>query len=145
LKDLLQRPAFADEIMWFIPDEYRGFLNSGQKFRPIQEVKFETEEANDEAEVEDLIDALRNTFEFVPPFSSLDECIKSGFLVKSQVIKDVLGYLNKQGSFMGVSNSGLIMQLGLHGYPKTDNKIRFDAGTGKQYTSWIVNMKRREG
>jgi hypothetical protein len=45
---------------------------------------------------------------------------------------------------MGVSKSGLTMQLGLRGYPKNDNKVRFDAGTGKQYTSWIVGVKRRE-
>ena len=45
---------------------------------------------------------------------------------------------------MGASKSGLTMQLGLRGYPNTDNKVRFDAGTGKQYTSWVVGVKRRE-
>ena len=84
-------------------------------------------------------------FEFAPPFSSLDECIKSGFLVKPQAVKDVLQDLKKQGSLMGVSKNGLIVQLGLRGYPKMDSKVRFDAGTGKQYTSWIVGVKRREG
>jgi hypothetical protein len=87
---------------------------------------------------------LSKNFEFAPPFSYLDDCTKSGFLVKPQVIKDVLGDLKKQGSLLVVSKSGLIMQLGLRGYPKTDNKVRFNAGTGKQYTSWIVGVKRRE-
>ena len=36
------------------------------------------EDAN-EAEGEDLIDALSKIYEFAPPFFSLDECIKSGF------------------------------------------------------------------
>jgi len=116
-----------------------GYNQSGQTFKPIPEVKSETEDAN-EAEGEDLMDALSKTFEFAPPFSSLDECAKSGFLVKSQVIKDVLGDLKKQGSLLGVSKSGLIMQLGLRGYPK----VRFDAGAGKQYTSWILGIKRKE-
>jgi hypothetical protein len=111
-----------------------GYLKSGQTFKPIPEVMSGTEDAN-ESKGEDLIDAFNTTFEFAPPFFSLDECIKSGFLVKPQVIKDVLGDLKKQGSLIGVSKNGLIMQLGLRGYPKTDNKIRFDAGTGKQYTS----------
>jgi hypothetical protein len=69
---------------------------------------------------------------------------QSGFLVKPQGIKDVLGDLKKHGLLMGASKSGLIIQLGLRGYPKTDNKVRFDAGTGKQYTSLIVRVKRRE-
>ena len=64
--------------------------------------------------------------------------------MKPQAVRDILGDLKKQGSLMGVSKSGLIMQLGLRGYPKTDNKVRFDAGTGKQYTSWIVGIKRRD-
>jgi hypothetical protein len=144
LKDDLQLPAFADGMMWFILEEYIGYLHSGQKFRPIPEVKSKTEDAN-EAEGEDLIDALSKNFEFAPPFSSaLDECIKSGFLVKPQAVKDVLQDLKKQGSLMGVSKSGLITQLGLRGYPKTDNKVWFNAGAGKQYTSWIVGIKRRE-
>jgi hypothetical protein len=57
LKDSLQLPAFADGMLWFILDEYMGFINSGQKFEPIPEVKSETEEAN-KAEGEDLIDTL---------------------------------------------------------------------------------------
>ena len=65
--------------------------------------------------------------------------------MKPQVIKDVLGDLKKQGSLMAVSKSGLIMQLGLRGYPKTDTRVRFDVGAGKQYTSWIVGIKRRDG
>ncbi len=89
-----------------------GYFRSGQTYKPIPEVKSETEDAN-EAEGEDLIDALSKNFEFAPPFSSLDEGTKSGFLVKLQVIKDILGDLKKQGSLMGVSKSGLIMQLGL--------------------------------
>jgi hypothetical protein len=144
LKDALQLPAFADGMLWFILEEYMGYLQSGQKFRPIPEVKSETEDAN-EAEGEDLIVALSKNFDFAPPFSSMDECIKSDFIVKPQVIKDVLGDLKKQGSLMGVSKSGLIMQLGLRGYPKSDNKVQFDAGTGKQYTSWIVGIRRKEG
>jgi len=120
-----------------------GFLNSGHIFTPIPEVKSKIEDAN-ETEGEDQVDALSKNFEFAPPFSSLDECIKSGFLLKPQVIKDVLGDLKKQGSLMGVSKSGMIMQLGLRGYPKNDNKVRFDAGICKQYTSWIVGIKRRE-
>jgi hypothetical protein len=81
LKDMLQLPAFADGMLWFILDEYMGYLRSGQTFKPIPEVKSETEDAN-EAEGEDLIDALSKNFEFAPPFSSLDEGTKSGFLVK---------------------------------------------------------------
>jgi hypothetical protein len=74
----------------------------------------------------------------------LDECIKFGFLVKPQVIKDVLGDLKKHGLLVGVSKSGVLMQLGLRGYPKSDKKVRFDTGAGKQYTSWIVGIKSRE-
>ncbi len=37
LKDLFQLP-FADEMMWFILDEYMGYLQSGQTFKPIPEV-----------------------------------------------------------------------------------------------------------
>ena len=92
MKDLLKLPAFADGMLWFILEEYMGYLQSGQTFKPIPEVKSETEEAN-EAEGEDLIDALSKTFEFTPPFSSLDNCTKSSFLVKPQIIKDVLGDL----------------------------------------------------
>jgi hypothetical protein len=144
LKDMLQLSVFADGMLWFILNEYIGYIQSGQTFKPIPEVKSETEDAND-AEGEDLIVALSKNFKFASPYSSLDDCTKSGFLVKPQVIKDILGDLKKQGSLVGVSKSGLIMQLGLRGYPKTDNKVRFDAGAGKQYTSWIVGIKRKEG
>jgi hypothetical protein len=144
LKDTLQLPAFADGMLWFILEEYMGYFQSGQTFKPIPEVKSEMEDAN-EAEGEDLIDALNKIFEFAPPFSSLDECIKSGLLVKPQVIEDVLHDLKKQGSLMGVSKSGVLLQLGPRGYPNTDSKVRFDAGAGKQYTSWIVGIKRRDG
>ena len=74
----------------------------------------------------------------------MDDCTKSGFLMKPQVIKDVLDDLKKQGLLMGVSKSGIIMQLGMRGNPKTVNKVRSHAGTGKQYTSWIVGVTRRE-
>ena len=131
-------------MLWFILEEYMGYLQYGQTIKPIPEVKSEKEDAN-EAEGEDLIDAVSKAFEFKPPFSSLDDCTKSDFLVKPHAIKDVLGGLKKQGLLMGVSKSGLIMQLGLRGYPKTDNKVLFDAGPRKQYTSWIVGIKRREG
>ncbi len=58
LKDMLQRPSFANRMMWFIIEEYIGFLRSGQEFvKPIPEDKSETEDAN-EAEGEDLIVAL---------------------------------------------------------------------------------------
>ncbi len=127
-------------MMWFILEKNMGYLQSGQKFRLIPEVKFKTEDAN-KVEGENLINALSENFEFAPPFSSLDECIKSGFLVKPQITKDVLRGLKKQGSHMGVFKSSLIMLLGLRGYPKTNNMVRFDAGAGNQYTSWIVDIK----
>ena len=43
LKHRLQLPAFADGMLWFIIDEYMGCLQSGQTFKPIPEVKSETE------------------------------------------------------------------------------------------------------
>jgi hypothetical protein len=54
---------------------------------------------------------LSKALEFAKLFSSLDDCTKSGCLVKPHVITDVLGVLKKQGSVMDVSKSGLIMHL----------------------------------
>jgi len=35
LKDMFQLAAFADGMLWFILDEYVGYLLSGQTFNPI--------------------------------------------------------------------------------------------------------------
>ena len=95
-------------------------------------------------EEEDVIDALSKTFEFAPPFSSMEECKKSGFLVKPSVIKQVLTDLKKQGSLTGMSKTGLLARLEQRGYPQSCNKIRFDPGIGKQQlTLWVVGVKLR--
>jgi hypothetical protein len=95
-------------------------------------------------EQEDIIDALSKTFEFAPPFSPLDECRESGFLVKPIVIKNALVDLQTQGQLPGLTKTGLLVQLGQRGYPKTFKKVHFDAGAGKQYTAWIVGVKIRD-
>jgi hypothetical protein len=118
----MQLPAFADGMLWLILDEYIGFLNSGQKFKPIPEVKSETEEAN-EAEGEDLIDALIKSPEFAPLFSTLESCRDSGFLIKPNYIKNAVSGLKREQQLLGVSNSGVITQLGHRGYPNV--KIKY--------------------
>jgi hypothetical protein len=82
-------------MLWFILEEYMGYLQSGQTFKPIPEVKSETEEAN-ETEGEDLIDALSKSLEFAPPFSTLESCRDSGFLIKPNYIKEVVSGLKKE-------------------------------------------------
>ena len=121
-KDRLQRSSFADGMIWLIVEEYMGFLRSGQKFKPISEVTSETEEAND-AEGEDLLVASSIYLGFAPPFSTLESCRDSGFLIKPDYIREVISGLKKNHKFNGVSNSGMIVQLGHRGYPKV--KIQF--------------------
>jgi hypothetical protein len=88
---------------------------------------------------EDVIDALSKTFEFAPPFSSLDECRKSGFLAKPGFINQVLADLKKQGSLKGLTNTGLLVRLEQRGYPR----VPFEARAGKQPKSWVVGVRKR--
>ena len=93
LKRRIAEPSFADGMMWLVLDEYKSFLASGTAFKAIPEVLTETAAAN-EAEGEDLIEALSGLFEFAPrPFSTIGECERSGFLIKPAAIKDGLEML----------------------------------------------------
>jgi hypothetical protein len=141
LKRRLALPSFADGIMWLILDEYREFLASGLRFQAIPEVVEDTMSA-DEAEGEDIITALSAALEFAPPFSTLDECRASGFLMKPSDLKKVADGLKKQGKLSGVSKSGVLTQLAFRGYPKSC-KTRFDPGSGVVYTTWIMGVRER--
>jgi hypothetical protein len=140
LEDSLQLPAFADGMLWFILDEYMGFLNSGQNFKPIPEVKSKTEEAN-ETEGEDLIDTLINSLEFAPPFSTLESCRDSGFLIRPNYIKEVGSGLKREQKLLGVSNSVAITQLGHRGYPKIKIRYSRDDKQPLNPVSWIGGVK----
>ena len=145
LKRRLVDPSFRDGMLWLVLDTYKSFIDAKKAFRPIPEVLFETQEANHE-ENEDIVDALSELFEFAPPFSSVEECHRGGFLVKPKAIKDALSELKKRDKLRGVSQSGVFTQLGFRGYRKTPTKIRFDcgAGDGVQLTFWVTGMKARQ-
>jgi hypothetical protein len=140
LKDLLERPSFADGMMWFILDEYMGFLRTGQKFRPIPEVKSETEDAN-ETEGEDLIVALSKSLEFAPPFTTLESCRDSGFLIKPNYIREVVSGLKKDHKLLGVSISGVMAQLGHRGYPKVKIRFSHDGLPPPNPVFWVAGVK----
>ncbi len=127
--------------MWLILDEYREFLASGLGFQAIPEVVEETKSADD-AEGEDLVAALSSALEFAPPFSTLDECRGSGFLMKTSDLRQITDGLRKQGKLSGVSKSGVVTQLAFRGYPKS-SKIRFDPGSGVVNTTWIMGVRER--
>ena len=84
----------------------------------MPEVVAETAAAN-EAEGEEIIEALGGLFEFAAPFSTIGECERSGYLVKPVAIKDALEMLKRKGRLKGVSKSGLLTQLSLEGYPRS--------------------------
>ncbi len=142
MKGALQLPAFADGILWFIIDEYMGYLQSGQTFKPIPEVKSETEEAN-ETEGEDLIDALGRSLEFAPPFPTLESCRDYGFLIKPNYIKEVVSGLKKDHKLLGVSNSGVVAQLRHRGYPKVKIRYSRDGSQPLNLVFWIVGVRPR--
>ncbi len=96
----------------------------------------------DEIEGEDLIAALSSVLEFAPPFSTLDECLQSGFLMKPSALKEVADGLKKQGKLCGVSKSGVVTQLSFCGYRKS-SKVRFDPGSGVVNTMWIMGLRER--
>jgi hypothetical protein len=104
-------------MMWFIIEEYMGSLRSGQEFKPIPEVKSETEYAN-EAEGEDLIVALSKSLKFALPFTTLESCRDSGFLIMPNYSREVVSGQKKDHRLLGVSISGVMAQLGHRGYPK---------------------------
>ena len=141
LKRRIAEPSFADGMMWLVLDEYKAFIASGKAFKAIPEVLTETAAAN-EAEGEDLIEALSALFEFVAPFSTIAECERSGFLIKPAAIKDALEMLKRAGRLRGVSKSGLLTQLSLKGYPRS-HKMRYDPGNGVCNTVWIVGIRER--
>jgi hypothetical protein len=143
LKRRIALPSFADGMMWLILDEYKSFLASGKTFKPIPEVVAETADAN-EAEGEDLIEALSDHFEFATPFSTTAECERSGFLIKPAAVKDALEVLKRAGRLRGVSKSGLLTQLSLKGYPRS-HKMRHDPGDGVVNTVWLVGIRERMG
>ena len=96
----------------------------------------------DDAEGEDLIAALSSDLQFAPPFSTLDECRESGFLMKPSDLKEITDGLRKQGKLNRVSKSGVVTQLTFCGYPKS-SKIRFDPGSGVVNTTWIMGVQER--
>lgn len=96
------------------------------------------------AETEDVVDALSEVFVFAAPFSTLDECRKSGFLVKQKTIRDAVKKLKIQEKLSGVSIREVLMHLGSRGYTETPVKSRFDCGAGVQNTKWIMGMKKRD-
>jgi len=111
-------------------------------FQAISEVvEAETKSAN-EAEGEDLITALSSVLDFAPPFSTLNECQESGFLMKPSDLKEVTDGLRKQGKLSGVSKSGVVTQLAFRGYPES-SKVRFDHGSGVVHTVWIMLVRER--
>ena len=128
LKRRITAPSFAGGMMWLVLDEYKIFLACDKAFKAIPEVVTEAADAND-AEGEDLIEALSAHFEFADPFSDIGECERSGFLIKPATIKDVLEMLKRAGRLRGVPKSGLLIQLSLKGYPRF-REMRYDPGDG---------------
>ena len=66
---------------------------------------------------------MSKSLEFAPPFSTLESCRDFGFLIKPNCIKEVVSGLKREQKILGISNSGVITQLGHRGYPKV--KIRY--------------------
>ena len=97
-------------MMWLILDEYREFLASGHRFKAIPEAVEDTKSADD-AEGEDLNDALSSALDFASPISTLDACREFAFLMKSSDLKEITDGLRKQGKLSGVSKSGVVTQL----------------------------------
>jgi len=118
LKKRIAAPSFADGIMWLVLDKYKTFIASGKAFKAIPEVVTKTADTN-EAEGEDLIEALSAHIKFADPFSTIGECERSGFLIKLADIKDALEIRKRAGRLRGVSKSGLLTRLSLKGYPKS--------------------------
>jgi hypothetical protein len=141
LKGRIAEPSFADGMMWLVLYEYKSFFASGKAFKAIPEVLTETAAAN-EAEGEELIEALSALFQFAAPFSTIEECERSGFLIKPAAIKDALEILKRTGRLQGVSKSGLLTQLSLKGYPRY-HKLRYDPGNGVCNIIWIVGIRER--
>ena len=137
-------PDFRDGMLWLILDVYGGFVRSGRIFKPIPGVLSETQDAN-ETEGEDILASLADRFEFAPPFTDTEECRRAGFLTKPRVVQAAINDIKRDGvKLKGVSTSGVMMHLRLRGYPKTPNKVRFDAGAGSEYTSWVCGLRPKE-
>ncbi len=117
-----------------------GFLRSGQEFKPIPEVKLETEDAN-EAEGEDLIVELSKSLEFAPSFTTLESYSDSGFLINLNYIREVVSGLKKDHKLLGVSISGVMAQLGHRGYPKVKIRFSHDDKQPPNPVFWIVGVK----
>jgi hypothetical protein len=67
----------ADGMTWLVLDEKKSRLTSSKTFKPIPEVATETADAN-EAEGEDLTEALSDHLECMAPFSTIGKCERSG-------------------------------------------------------------------
>jgi hypothetical protein len=141
LKRRIALLSFADGMIWLRLDEYREFIASGPRFQAIPKVMEDTESA-DENEDEDLITALSSILELIKPFSTIDECLQSGFLMKPSALKEFADGLKKGGKLSGVSKSGVVTRLAFCWYPKS-SKDRFDPDSGVIHTMWIMGVRER--
>ena len=78
---------------------------------------------------------------FAPPFSTLESCRDSGFLIKPNYIKEVVSGLKREQKLLGVSNSGVVAQLGHRGYPKVKIRYSRDGNQPLNPVFWIVGVK----
>jgi hypothetical protein len=126
-------------MLWFILDDYMGYLKSMQGFKSVPKIKTEMEDAN-EAEGEDLIVAFNKSFEVAPPLYSLDDCIKYGFLLKPQVIMDIIGDLSRRVEVAARRAPKHILSI-----PLVDCSYRSYFASFKNSCLWVRKEKPNEG
>ena len=79
--------------------------------------------------------------EFAPPFTTLESCRESGFLIKPNYIREVISGLKKDHKLLGVSITGVMAQLGHRGYPKVKIRFYHDDKQPPNAVFWFVGVK----
>lgn len=89
----------------------------------------------------DVVDVLAGRFEFCSPFTDVNTCRRTGFMTKPRVVKRIVSELESDGELGPIRSETIISQLATRGYPKTENKVRFDSGEGVENTKWICGVR----